>query len=483
MMSKNESGFPIPADWLLTTGVWTGFCIAWPESEAWALHLRSLLYHLTRGRTWDAQTGTITTAQAIAWEIYNRNAPLVLCGDCEECPPEPQNGTSGAFGACSADDSEGDSEMGQVVTDVQVVDGKIRVFYGPCCYVDLTGITADQVSPDIGDDPLVPPGGSPPAYSACGKAYAVVKAIETCLIAMFAAVVEVDWPWQILGHVEQSVGYNLDNKWMAALYVDVSSLISLGLGAADIFTPIDQQEMICKLVNLFGDNALGVPDSATYDALKAAITTSNFVYSGVLETAVACFGRGNLDTIAKLAADDTTRNCNCPDQTAELFFGVGTGFAWRYVFDFRASQHSWTLDDSNTRWSSGLGLWAENQVTLHKAKIDASRPIDQQNNGSTLKLIGVVLQMAGDETYEATMLIGTNAGNLIPQADLIAMTGNAPSAAGTYTIMKTVDDALGADETALRCLLECQHLTDVSQKIVGLYFAGTGPGPLSTPPA
>jgi len=483
MMSKNESGFPIPADWLLPSGAWTGFCIAWPDSEAWALHLRSLLYHLTRGRTWDAQTGTITTAQAIAWEIYNRNAPLVLCGECEECPPGPQNGTSGAFGACSADDGAGDDEMGQVVTDVQVVDGKIRVFYGPCCYVDLTGITADQVSPDIGDDPLVPPGGSPPAYSACGKAYAVVKAIETCLIAMFAAVVEVDWPWQILGHVEQSVGYNLDNKWMATLYVDVSSLITLGLGAADIFTPIDQQEMICKLVNLFGDNALGVPDSATYDALKAAITTSNFVYSGVLETAVACFGRGNLDTIAKLAADDTTRNCNCPDQTAELFFGVGNGFAWRYVFDFRTSQHGWTLVDSNTRWTAGLGLWAENQVTEHRAKIDAELLLDQLNNGSTIELIGLVWVNIGDENYEPTFNVGTDEVNLIPQSDLLALTGDNPATAGTFTVYKSVSDALGLTEDHFHIVMEAGHATDVSQKVIGLLVAGSGPGPLSTPPA
>lgn len=61
---------PIPDDWLETDG-YTLFLVCVPDSQFWRSIVRGQIHNLTRGRTWDGDTGSIKSAQAIGWQIYD----------------------------------------------------------------------------------------------------------------------------------------------------------------------------------------------------------------------------------------------------------------------------------------------------------------------------------------------------------------------------------------------------------------------------
>lgn len=65
---------PIPQDW--DGESWKRYCVCWPDSELWTGLLLGFLSYCTRGRSWHENTGSIKDAQAIGWEIFNRNYPL-----------------------------------------------------------------------------------------------------------------------------------------------------------------------------------------------------------------------------------------------------------------------------------------------------------------------------------------------------------------------------------------------------------------------
>lgn len=65
-----RSQLPIPDDWNQQEDGYMFFIACVPNSPLWRAIARGQFYNLTRGRTWDADTGIITEAQAIAWEIF-----------------------------------------------------------------------------------------------------------------------------------------------------------------------------------------------------------------------------------------------------------------------------------------------------------------------------------------------------------------------------------------------------------------------------
>lgn len=61
---------PIPDDWTEADGyILLLACV--PNSLLWRSIARGQIHNLTRGRTWDAQTGDIKAVQAIGWQIYD----------------------------------------------------------------------------------------------------------------------------------------------------------------------------------------------------------------------------------------------------------------------------------------------------------------------------------------------------------------------------------------------------------------------------
>jgi len=68
---------PIPSDW--DGESWCCYVVEWPDSASWQAILLGFLTTPQRGRFWDGRTGSITAAQAVGLQIFQRNFL-----DCEE---------------------------------------------------------------------------------------------------------------------------------------------------------------------------------------------------------------------------------------------------------------------------------------------------------------------------------------------------------------------------------------------------------------
>ncbi len=469
---------PIPDDWNGTD--WRCVEIWWPNSVKWLGVLLGMLSFLTRGRIWDERTGTVTDAQNVGWQIWDKNYPLT---PCQECPPNAQNGLSEAPCGGGLTVME-DEDMGQVVTDVTVENGKLTVWFGPCCSKTLEDFLSGQTGQDIGDDPLNPTGDPNYVYSACGKANAIVDIVFSIVAAAWDEIDTLPFFPLIIPHIEGAVGYDLDNNHLIDLMSNVVATSLAGFEAADFQDATSKQRILCRLVSMFQDTPNGIPDSATFEAVKAVFVSEvesvwEFTAGVMFSSAVMALGRVDMDTVAKLGAADDTTNCDCPETTEEVFANLGLSEDWRYVYDFRASQHSFTLTDPHTVWTAGLGLWATNLVTGHRADIEATLDFDNVNNGSTLTLVGIVVQTIGDDEYDTNPDTGTNITAPITLADMVPITGNAPANEGTYQIVKPCTVPLGATHTLFKVHNFMEHTTDVSQKVVAIFFAGSGPGPMT----
>lgn len=477
MKNKNESAWTIPQDWLLPSGQWTCYKILWPKSSAWQFLLSGVLYSLSRGREWDAETGTIKTAQEIGWEIFDRNYPLVLCGDvepCEECSPEPQNGPFGGLSEIGV----GEMPCIDISSMLRIENGVLQARDSCCEWVDIGAIAG--LNEGVNNDPLNPGGDPGFVYSACGKAKAIVDAVYLTVQAGYSAIAE-PYPWQLIPYVEDTVGYDLDNNQLIGMFAEITAGLVLGIEQSDVNDAVERQRILCRVVGEFEDDAVGVTTSEKFEAIKGCFKSEMFPFSlwwGMYEYAINAIGRVDMDTIAKFGAGSATENCDCPaEEIPEPFFGVGIGFSWRYVYDFRTGANGFTLV-GNTH-QNGTGLWAENQVTDHISVVVANRALENINNGSTLLMVGLIWTNVGDEVWNTEVEIGVNNFNGITMSDVTAMGGTNPATAGTFTFIKSVNHALGAGDDEIRLQLQAEHATDVSQKLVAVLFAGSGTGPMS----
>lgn len=71
---------PIPDDWDGTT--WDCWMIEWPSSTLWTAILCGFVTQPTRGRFWDAATGSVVEAQNTGKQIENRNETEDWCMTC-----------------------------------------------------------------------------------------------------------------------------------------------------------------------------------------------------------------------------------------------------------------------------------------------------------------------------------------------------------------------------------------------------------------
>lgn len=474
----------IPQDWSLDSGDWDCVEIQWPNSVEWKRMLIALLYTLTRGREWDETSGTITDVQAVGWEIFTRNMALTPCGECPECPDCPSCEECEECEECAANRSGAlieseESDMGQVVTNVTVNEqGQIVVWFGPCCSEVLTGIKVSNVATEVDIDPVNPDNDPDFVYYACGKAKAIVDAVYGLIEICFDYADEVLAPWQYIPRIEADFGFDLDNNWLTLLILNAAAAWAVGQNFGLVNLAAERARVQCQLAQFFSDDNVGVPDSATFESVKgvfkANITIANW---GFFDQAINAIGAVDMNTIAVFGSGDSTATCDCPDVNTP-FAGIGEDFDWRYVFDFRDSENGFTLLNATKRDSSGL--WATNQITDNKAFIDTYRSFDNIDNGSTVRMAGIVFRMLGDEgTLASGTRIGTDDHSFIGQTQIIGAAGDLPANAGTYQVAVAVNQALGSGTNKFLAQLQCSHATAVSQRILAVMFAGTGPGPLN----
>jgi hypothetical protein len=232
----------IPDDW--DGEDWSCIRIQWPNSPQWMALLLGLVTTPTRGRWYDETTGNIKSAQAVGAQIFERNFPWAFCDESQTQTVTEIRETLIQAGITI----EGET-MGQVVTDVQYVNGKLRVFYGHCCYEDielsLVGDTEEVVEPTLPDwpDDIDPP--APDIqYYACGKINGLV---DTLTVIGQAAWNNRTTPYDMRAAIlAANPGYSVSLTNVTALYVAALGLSAIELlDDADIFNTEFLEDWMC----------------------------------------------------------------------------------------------------------------------------------------------------------------------------------------------------------------------------------------------
>jgi hypothetical protein len=220
----------IPNDW--DGEDWQCFTIQWPNSPQWLALLLGLVTTPTRGRWYDETTGNIKGAQAIGAEIFARNFPWNFCTEEQQQAPEAARETLIRAGIVLETEA-----MGQVVTDVQFVNGKLRVWFGHCCYedIELSAIgDTEEVTPPV--LPEWPDDIDPPApdiqYYSCGK---ITGLVDTLNVIGQAAWNNRTTPYDMRAAIlAANPGYSVSLTNVTALYV-----AGLGLSAIELIDDAD----------------------------------------------------------------------------------------------------------------------------------------------------------------------------------------------------------------------------------------------------
>jgi hypothetical protein len=488
---------PIPGDF---TGAWKCYTLYWPDSTLWLSILHGSLTEWHSGRIWDERTGSILGIQAVANEIWERNIPLVSCSDSLECPG-CEDCSIRSRATCGGLVVEGDGNMGQVVTDVTIEDGVLTVWFGPCCPKPLGAFLADGVAPpDLGDDPLVPPGGDIPTYLPCGKATAAVEEIwKVADGAWETAFGELPYEWPFaFSQIAPELHGGLNN-WMDSISLAVA--INSVWTKAYVFQDANKQELICKLVERLDDDDKGTTED-DFDWIKSRMkdwwSDAEYLIEQFWLSVMDAVGSGDLTNISRLGAT-TTADCGCPDLPGGslLFSGYAPEAEWRYVWDLRqiATTPANMVIGSGNHWAEGIGLWDDLGATQNDNNPNLKINLDALGNGSTLTNVGLIFQTRGNEDWNNPsnncQWSVNNGGQVqhINTADFDALTGANPAQAGVWTLTKVVNNPLGATEDQFEIGLDAYHsgaqlddLVENSVVLIAVLAAGTGPGPLTTPP-
>lgn len=348
----------IPDDW--DGESWQCVQVQWPNSQAYRGLLLGFLSYLTRGRVYEEDSGSIKDAQAVGWQIWDRNYPFTSCdsnGDDDNGGEPPAPPTGGGFDFDF--DLFGDCEEDMAgVLDIKIENGKLWKRMSPCCEWFEVGSLSDP------DDPGDPWGDTDedPEYSACGKAYAVVDIVCRIVEESFTAADGYDiWLWP--GRVESEVGLDLENNHLARLLAIVVLYKNIGEEYSDVISSFEKQRLVCSVEALFSDDSSGVSD-ALYEQIKGVFQTviTPDVVGGLavnrwqmFSAALNALGRGNMNRVAILGAGDTSRDCDCPDTPIDPRDDWPTS-DWAVYYDLKQGVPDGFTLVGDTVWEAGKGI-------------------------------------------------------------------------------------------------------------------------------
>lgn len=307
---------PIPNDW--EGEDWQSYCIQWPNSESWLAIFRGFLSTPLRGRFWDERTGSIKSAQDIGWDIWLRNENAPGCNeDCPDCPdcPEPEPGTTG--GAII----ESEEDMGQVVTDVQITsDGKLRVFFGPCCYKDLVGIVTGGGGGVIVDDPIIDNPYESGPYYACGKADAVLALVWAVGEGVWAAKDSAN-PLTWVGTIRTyAPGFDISTSLAVAAIVQAVA-IDVTYGDSEVFDEYLWDLVKCVTAQALPSDETGFTNDDFASLQSRLVSTFSEVgrYTAGAWWSMICsvLGSTELNKAALLGSTNSAADCTCPNAEPE----------------------------------------------------------------------------------------------------------------------------------------------------------------------
>ena len=286
----------------------------------------------------------------------------VGCGCDDEEPPAPPEIPDretviewARFYGLGGSDIESEDDMGQVVTELKIVDGMLRVYYGHCCYEDLFPVSAIPTETDDEQYEWTPPEDyytEPPSFSwACRKAHAVVNGLVSILTetqdiindesaATMVKAFNDRLPW-----VQRSAWRTFVFLTEAAAYGRVAGFPTVTGGEIDTWK--------CFLSRAFSPGFIFTDEDFT--VLQSLFDSDNF-FSGdwATETVVNFPKRAGWDRLVK--ATDYTEEPECPCADAAPTIEPPINYDWLYVMDFREGAWGWQILEGNAAvYEAGVG--------------------------------------------------------------------------------------------------------------------------------
>jgi len=306
---SRDAAITIPDDWSIETGQWNCIQIQWPNSPSWTAILLGILSAAQRGRFWDEKTGIVTDAQAIGREIFARNADLTSCeGDPLPLPPPDQ---IGGFGGSCFEDCEDTMPCLDISHLLKIENGKLYALDGCCVWQEIGPLGAE---PDLGETPLEIPGGDPPAYNACAKAYAGARILRD---VAFACWEQYDsYPWEFVPLVEEDVKQDLVDLAVVAAVLQAGIMSPLGYTIEEVCSDSFLQWLRCQLNVKFADNAA----TATEDDFKSARSlvighvTPDVYKMNFWDYVFTAIGWKTFARYIALGAAQDDVDCDCPEE-------------------------------------------------------------------------------------------------------------------------------------------------------------------------
>jgi len=321
---------PIPDDW--NGEDWRCIQLQWPDSPLWVALLVGLLTMPSRGRFWDERTGNIREVQGIAEQIFTANFPLVGCADDSGIPDGGGMPSPNQINSICHIIEEGMEIMslcGYNPKAFKIENGSlwVRDFCGEWNEIGPLTTAASEAPTD---NPYVGTTEEPEAWSACGKASALIDA--------FVALSDAAWEnYQNPALIEAAMraAVPLATLSRTRIYQWIPSLIAMDtLVNQGAFNDADMVQLAkCIAVGNVANtseatlaevdgicNALGAACQQTWGTIPEVYWRSYWDF--IQET----IGDNDSKFIMSLGASNITADCDCPideippDLTSRLQF-------------------------------------------------------------------------------------------------------------------------------------------------------------------
>lgn len=343
---------PIPHDW--DGESWRCIRVEWPDSISYNALLMGFLSYLTRGRAYDGETGSVKDAQAVGWDIYQRNWDLLPCeGGSNPNVPDPGELPCdwGYLAISDCEDSEDD--MSCVITDFRCQNGVFQMFRcGKWEDIPSCGGMNDGAAPPADDDQniLEPEDDQQAADWRCSKATTIVNA----LFSVAQASLDHRLAVAFVHAVEQQTGLNLSD-WQ--LYNNQLLLFASSFVLADFEDLIreeDRSELICNLSKRLDGSNNDIGENQ-WDIVKNEVgayylNTADPIEFTFMTGSLLAIGLSTLRSLTRTGVLLTSGEC-CPEVVAPI---LPPDVTWAHSYDFKVGLHDWTVIQG--AWEDGVGI-------------------------------------------------------------------------------------------------------------------------------
>lgn len=312
------TGLPIPDDWL--NDEWECVQIQWPKSTKWLGILAGLLSTMHRGRTWDEQTGIITSIQEIGIEIYDRNIPFNLCSSI---PGTDGDRDDGDISVCTIPSS--------AIVDFEEIFTVSLCGYNPKAFKMANGVLyvrdfcGEWVAIGaISEQPIVddytPPEITGGGYSACGKATAIMDMVHGVIVSVLDEVGNFSWQWW--GHVKaDNPGVGMDAKWIILACEGAVNQAASDAVLGDLYDPdaLDastwqsvKSQLAAELSDTMPEPMDGNTIRATLQNLFASEWGTDLLTNAIFVDALRGINRESFEAAAATGANYEDGDCGAP---------------------------------------------------------------------------------------------------------------------------------------------------------------------------